>query len=132
MNTIWNKRCNSVTAVDLSQAMLDMLLKLAASNPHFDHIQTARALTRQALERRYNLVMMNQTLSDLVDDSARKYLVGKLWDITSDLMIITDRGTPEGYRCILNARDQVLASGTPCHIVAPVRKRFITCFIVHS
>lgn len=47
-------------------------------------------------------------LADLPDDGVRKHTVNALWAQTKDILVLVDRGTPEGSRVIANARQQIL------------------------
>lgn len=86
----------------------------------------------------YDLTMAAFSLGDLPDDGVRRSTVAALWEQTSDMIILVERGTPEGSRIISNARTQLLSSAgylgdqgetaqqrpsdssdAPLHIVAP-------------
>lgn len=115
MDKVWGAAC-AITAVDLSTAMLDVLQKLAPFNAKFSGLEAVRTMSSD----RHNLVIASHVLTDLPDDNARKHVVRSLWKAAEDVLVFIDRGNPEGYRCILNARNFVLEQPAPFHIVAPV------------
>jgi ribosomal protein RSM22 (predicted rRNA methylase) len=63
-----------------------------------------------------DLVTLAYVLSELAPDTQRR-LVGKLWRLTADILVIVEPGTPAGWQRILSAREVLIASGA--HIVAP-------------
>lgn len=115
MDKVWST-AREITAVDLSTAMLDVLQKLAPFNPKFSNLEAIRTMSSD----KYNMVIASHVLTDLPDDNARAYVVKSLWNAAEDMLVFIDRGNPEGYRCILNARSFILKQPSPFHIVAPV------------
>lgn len=57
----------------------------------------------------YDLAMAAFSLGDLPDDGVRRSTVSALWEQTRDILILVERGTPEGSRIISNARTQLLS-----------------------
>lgn len=47
-------------------------------------------------------------MSELPDDGVRKMSIEALWKQTEDMMVLIDRGTPEGFRVLAEARKQIL------------------------
>ena len=54
---------------------------------------------------------------DEVAPAALPKLIDRLWRLTADTLLIVEPGTPAGWRRILDARTQLIASGA--HIAAP-------------
>lgn len=51
------------------------------------------------------------TLGDLSDSKVRREVVRSMWDSKADVIVIIDRGTPNGFDIIAQARDQLLRLG---------------------
>ncbi len=73
----------------------------------------------------FDLVVLAYVLDEL-EEGARSPLIGRLWALTNDLLLIVEPGTPAGWRRILAARQVLLEEGAilvaPCphHAVCPV------------
>ena len=63
-----------------------------------------------------DLVTAAYVLDEIAPASLPK-LVGRLWELTADTLLIVEPGTPAGWRRILDARSQLIAAGA--HLVAP-------------
>lgn len=63
-----------------------------------------------------DLVLLAYVLDEL-PAAARGPLVGHLWDLTGDTLLIVEPGTPAGWQRILHARDLLIQAGA--HILAP-------------
>lgn len=74
------------------------------------------------------MVVSSFTLSELGNDKYRSNVIESLWNSTSDVLVLVDRGTPIGYNIIMKARDQIFKlagnSKLQVHIVAPVASFF--------
>lgn len=110
----WKNSLRSIHGVDISEPMLQMARKLLvgicrnADNP-IDTIELRRFLSLAAKPRQYDLTVAAFSLGDLPDDGVRKMTVNALWEQTRDILVLIDRGTPEGSRVIANARRQILS-----------------------
>lgn len=56
-------------------------------------------------------------LLDELAPAARPKLIGRLWALTKDTLLVVEPGTPAGWRRILEARGQLIEAGA--HIAAP-------------
>jgi ribosomal protein RSM22 (predicted rRNA methylase) len=65
---------------------------------------------------RNDLVTLAYVLDEL-DPGQRAALIGQLWSLTGDTLLIVEPGTPAGYRRILDARDALLQQGA--NMLAP-------------
>ncbi|WP_102961206.1 small ribosomal subunit Rsm22 family protein [Mangrovicella endophytica] len=75
-----------------------------------------------------DLVTLAYVLDEL-SPAAGEQLISRLWALTRGLLVVVEPGTPAGWRRILAARDQLIASGaavvapcahaSPCPLVAP-------------
>jgi ribosomal protein RSM22 (predicted rRNA methylase) len=64
----------------------------------------------------HDLVVIAYVLNEL-EPTARAPLLDRLWDLTGDILLLVEPGTPTGWQRILAARQQLLARGAA--IVAP-------------
>ena len=63
-----------------------------------------------------DLVSIAYVLDEVAPASLQK-LVGRLWQLTADTLIIVEPGTPAGWQRILTARQQLIEAGA--HVLAP-------------
>jgi ribosomal protein RSM22 (predicted rRNA methylase) len=69
----------------------------------------------------HDLVIASFALGDLPSADARANLVRALWQQTRDVLVLIDRGNPEGFQRIAQARAQLLEAepAHALHVVAP-------------
>ena len=75
-----------------------------------------------------DLVLLAYVLDEL-PEAAREPLIGQLWTLTNDTLLIVEPGTPAGWKRILQARDVLIQAGgqilapcphtRPCPLAAP-------------
>jgi ribosomal protein RSM22 (predicted rRNA methylase) len=65
---------------------------------------------------RHDLVMLAYVLDEL-PPAAHGPLIDRLWQATSDMLVVIEPGTPAGWSRILAARERLIAAGA--HLVAP-------------
>jgi ribosomal protein RSM22 (predicted rRNA methylase) len=65
----------------------------------------------------HDLVTIAYVLDEL-DPAQRSPLLGRVWSLTGDTLLIVEPGTPEGWRRVLDARTRLLETGA-AHLVAP-------------
>lgn len=63
-----------------------------------------------------DLVSIAYVLDEVAPASLPK-LIGRLWQLTADMLLIVEPGTPAGWRRILAARQQLIEAGA--HLLAP-------------
>ena len=63
-----------------------------------------------------DLVVLAYTLNELGPD-VRASVLQRLWQMTADVLVIVEPGTPAGWQRILAARRQLIESGA--HVIAP-------------
>lgn len=93
----WGKELSAASVVQSDWKSADLRNPLPALEPH-------------------QLVTLTYVLDEL-EPPARSALVGQLWNLTADMLLIVEPGTPAGWRRILEARGQLLGLGA--HLVAP-------------
>lgn len=115
----WPESLNEAMAVDLSQQMLDFCDRFQRlADLKMSKWTMQRHLTSSG---RYDLVTCAFALSELKSDENRRDVVARLWKMTSDVLVLVDRGTPRGFSHIAAARQQILdlSKEGSLHIVAP-------------
>lgn len=119
----WAKSMKDVMAVDVSQSMLEIGTELLKNQQVFGSVKWRQYMAMNPQTRpKYNLVVASMVLSELTDDHLRMQSVDHLWQQTDDILVLIDRGNPEGFRILRNARDRLIAENkTDLHIVAPVK-----------
>ncbi|KAI9143549.1 mitochondrial small ribosomal subunit Rsm22-domain-containing protein [Paraphysoderma sedebokerense] len=63
---------------------------------------------KENVDSQYDMVVSAFTLSELQNDSIRNSTIDNLWNMTQDVLVLIDRGTPSGYHHILHARERIL------------------------
>lgn len=115
-STVWPD-LQSITLLEASPAIRAVGEKLAAAS-HLAHIDWRNAdVTRDAGRLSLSdLVTLAYVLDELSPEQGAK-LVDLLWSLTSGVLVIVEPGTTAGWRRILNARTQLIATGA--NILAP-------------
>lgn len=76
----------------------------------------------------YDLVTSSYMLSEMKED-ARDAVVEKMWQQTSNCLVLVETGTPKGYATVIQARDLLLKKGA--FLVAPC-PHHMSCPMLHS
>jgi ribosomal protein RSM22 (predicted rRNA methylase) len=69
-----------------------------------------RFLSLSGRPKYYDLTVAAFSLGDLPDDGVRKMTINALWEQTKDVLVLVERGTPEGSRIISSARNLILSN----------------------
>jgi ribosomal protein RSM22 (predicted rRNA methylase) len=106
------------TLFDANGALRALALDLAQASARFNALDyqagEARALLAKADAA--DLVVASYLIGELGEAEQRE-LAERLWSQTGDTLVIVEPGTPGGYRRILAARAQLIASGA--RVLAP-------------
>lgn len=114
-HTVWPE-LQSATLVETSPSIRAVGQKLTAASG-LAHIDWQDAnITRTTLRADADIVTLAYVLDEL-EPADRTKLVDTLWSRTRGLLVIVEPGTTAGWRRILDARDQLIASGAA--IIAP-------------
>ncbi|KAI9315465.1 mitochondrial small ribosomal subunit Rsm22-domain-containing protein [Dichotomocladium elegans] len=105
--------------VDLSDDMLTIAEQLKASVAPRSSIEFKRYLSWKSEAQKPDLVVCAFTLGDISSAALQKSIVGQLWDMTGDTLVLIDRGTPIGFSNIARARQHILDTTKDMHVVAP-------------
>ncbi|KAJ1919353.1 37S ribosomal protein S22 [Mycoemilia scoparia] len=130
INEVWNSEVKDFTGVDISEDMLqsaEEIIKYASDNCKFENIEFKRYLAASNDAGKFDLVVCAFSLSELPSDNIRKSTIQNLWAHTKDTLVIVDRGTPQGAKIVMEARNWILEHSKPestngeasVHTVAP-------------
>ncbi|RKP12176.1 mitochondrial small ribosomal subunit Rsm22-domain-containing protein, partial [Piptocephalis cylindrospora] len=112
-----------VRGVDVSEPMLTMAQNIHRgfqdSMPDGPKTTFHRFLSYSSQPESYDLVVASYVLGDLVDDQTRVKTLRELWDRTGEVLVLIERGTPEGFRALESMRSTLLGSRTGAHILGP-------------
>jgi len=104
------------TMVEASEAMIqvgDALARESGARATWIAADIARGLP--TLERA-DLVTLSYVLGELAP-AAIDPLIERLWELSADVLLVVEPGTPAGWQRILELRDRLIALGA--HILAP-------------
>ena len=73
-------------------------------------------ITKDCFQEKADLVISSYMLNEL-EESSRKNAIQKMWEATSELLLLIEPGTPKGFKHILEAREILLQQNA--NIVAP-------------
>jgi ribosomal protein RSM22 (predicted rRNA methylase) len=111
------------TFIDLSQTMLEVIQSILESFPKLQSELKRYLPLSTPSEEKSDLVIAAFVLSELPNDQNRKITIQALWNQTSDILVLIDRGTPVGSSIIQKARQEIIDSclqkGEKLHIIAP-------------
>ncbi|KAF9970544.1 37S ribosomal protein S22 [Actinomortierella ambigua] len=100
------------TGIDTSLPMLEIAGDVISSISDEDNLMNRVSLkpfvSYGSQASKYDIVMSAFTLSEITSLSLRRSTLQNLWDSTNDMLILVDRGTPNGFRILAEAREQIL------------------------
>ncbi|KAG0227072.1 37S ribosomal protein S22 [Actinomortierella wolfii] len=100
------------TGIDSSLPMLEIAENVISSISDEDNLMSRVTLkpfmSYGSEAAKYDIVMSAFTLSEITSLSMRRSTLQHLWDSTKDMLILVDRGTPNGFRILAEAREQIL------------------------
>lgn len=114
-NKIWNGIEKNI-GVDLSEDMLAVAERMSKGS--MKGFMGRRFLPNTESGEKADLVISSFTLGDLTSDAIRSQTIQNLWSHTTDILVLIDRGTPEGFKRITQARSMILDT-QDTHIIAP-------------
>ena len=114
---------SSVTAVEASPAMREAGAFFVRGIGGLDDVLWLPGIEdpgRDLFAARQDLVTCSYVLSEQRSDSGRAALVRKLWNMTADVLVIIEPGTPKGFLNVAAARQLILDENAgEVHVVAP-------------
>ncbi|KAK9728061.1 37S ribosomal protein S22 [Basidiobolus ranarum] len=113
-NEYFGKSIQRYHGVDISDSMLTaaetLIEKSSISNVTFE-----RYFSYNPNQAKSDLVVSAFSLSELPNDGIRQSTLEALWNKTSDVLVLIERGTPEGFRIISSARQHLLSRANKVH-----------------
>ncbi|KAG0260741.1 37S ribosomal protein S22 [Actinomortierella ambigua] len=100
------------TGIDSSLPMLEIAENVISSISEEDNLMSRVSLkpfmSYGPKTNKYDIVMSAFALSEITSLSLRRSTLQHLWESTNDMLILVDRGTPNGFRILAEAREQIL------------------------
>lgn len=116
---IWPDDTHRFTLLEREKGMITLGRQLASYslNPHVQKAEWHNVNIQGKWESNdHELVVASYVLGEMKPEQA-VYLVNKLWEKTTGILLLVEPGTPDGFSRIKQARDQLLAKGG--YAVAP-------------
>ncbi|KAL1918816.1 uncharacterized protein VTP21DRAFT_2838 [Calcarisporiella thermophila] len=104
---VYGDTLQKFVGVDKSEDMLRIAETLITSHPNPQKIEFQQYLPYN-LKEKHDLVISSFTLGEIPTTSAQNSTLDALWNLTGDVLILIDRGTPAGFNKIVTARDYIL------------------------
>lgn len=83
-------------------------------------------ILKSTYSEKFDMIISSYVLNEF-DDASRLITVKKLWDITNNIFVVIEPGTPEGFRQIKQIRDALLKEGA--YIIAPCTQSGGECLL---
>mgnify|MGYP001625154925 FL=1 len=104
-----------ITCLEYEKEMLkigERLMKKTETKASWEQFD----ITKDCFQEKADLVISSYMLNEL-EESSRKNAIQKMWEATSELLLLIEPGTPKGFKHILEAREILLQQNA--NIVAP-------------
>ncbi|KAJ0049233.1 hypothetical protein Pint_14862 [Pistacia integerrima] len=162
LREVWPRSLEKVNIVEPSQSMQragQSLTQGLENLPLIHSYDSIQALSKdiKKSEREHDLVIASYVLGEIPSLKDRITIVRQLWDLTGDVLVLVEPGTPQGFSIISQMRSHILwmekrksrksearkskgvnnknsnevatlRSGV--HIVAPVSMEIFSCFLL--
>ncbi|KAF9177357.1 37S ribosomal protein S22 [Haplosporangium sp. Z 767] len=114
-NEVWDTPMK-YTGVDASMAMLEtaeeILNAMSSRGTPIQDVAFKPFMSHGPQAAKHDIVMSAFVLSELTTPALRKSTLEHLWDSTNDILVLIDRGTPNGFKVLSEAREQILGLDT--------------------
>ncbi|XP_071919885.1 rsm22-cox11 tandem protein 2, mitochondrial-like isoform X1 [Coffea arabica] len=113
LREVWPKSMEKINLIEPSQSMQragQRLIKDLKDLPFIQSYGSIQALTQSISksERQHDLVIASYVLGEIPSLKDRITVVRQLWDLTGDVLILIEPGTPEGSNIISQMRSHIL------------------------
>ncbi|KAJ6833210.1 methyltransferase-like protein 17, mitochondrial [Iris pallida] len=113
MREVWPRSLEQVNLVEPSKEMQragQTLLQDLKGSPLIHSYDTLQALNcaLDKSERKHDLVISSYALGEIPSLSDRITIVRQLWDLTQDVLVLLEPGTPQGSKIIQQMRSYIL------------------------
>lgn len=112
LRDVWPQSVENINLVEPSQHMQragQSLLKGLKNLPLIQSFSSIQALSESIKrDRKHDLVIASYVLGEIPSLKDRITLVRQLWDLTGDVLVLVEPGTPEGSNIISQVRSHIL------------------------
>ncbi|XVF10349.1 hypothetical protein REPUB_Repub07fG0175100 [Reevesia pubescens] len=113
MREVWPKSVEKVNIVEPSQSMQragQSLIQGLKNLPLIHSYTSLQSLTKEIRksEREHNLVIASYVLGEIPSLKDRITIVRQLWNLTRDVLVLVEPGTPHGFNIISQMRSHIL------------------------
>lgn len=113
LREVWPKSMEKINLIEPSQSMQragQRLIKDLKDLPFIQSYGSIQALSQSInkSERQHDLVIASYVLGEIPSLKDRITVVRQLWDLTGDVLILLEPGTPEGSNIISQMRSHIL------------------------
>lgn len=113
MMEVWPQSLETINLVEPSQSMQragQSLLKGLKNLPLIQSYGSIQSLSKHANKsgRQHDLVIASYVLGEIPSLKDRITLVRQLWDLTGDILVLVEPGTPQGSNIISQMRSHIL------------------------
>ncbi|KAK7849806.1 methyltransferase-like protein 17 [Quercus suber] len=113
LREVWPQSLEKVNLVEPSQSMQRAgrsLIQGMKNLPLIHSYDSIQALTKSInkSERRHDLVIASYVLGEIPSLKDRITIVRQLWDLTQDVLVLVEPGTPHGFNVISQMRSHIL------------------------
>ncbi|XP_077245658.1 copper ion binding / methyltransferase isoform X5 [Tasmannia lanceolata] len=113
LREVWPQSLESVNLIEPSKAMqraCQSLLQDLKDLPLIHSYDSIQALTQKLLkpDRVHDLVIASYVLGEIPSLKDRITIVRQLWDLTRDVLVLVEPGTPQGSSIICQMRSHIL------------------------
>ncbi|KAL5719062.1 5-oxoprolinase (ATP-hydrolyzing) [Ranunculus cassubicifolius] len=110
---VWPRSLETINLVEPSKHMQRVgqsLLRGMVDLPHIRSYDSIQALMKKLdkPDREHDLVMASYVLGEVASLKDRITIVRQLWDLTRDVLVLVEPGTPQGYKIIAQMRSHIL------------------------
>ncbi|KAF5478027.1 hypothetical protein F2P56_004620 [Juglans regia] len=113
LREVWPESLEKINLVEPSQSMQRAgrsLIQGLKNLPLIHGYDSIQALTKsiKKSEREHDLVIASYVLGEIPSLKDRITVVRQLWDLTQDVLVLVEPGTPQGYNIISQMRSHIL------------------------
>ncbi|GAA0166245.1 chaperone [Lithospermum erythrorhizon] len=113
MREVWPRSLERVNLIEPSQSMQRAGLRLIKDLKNLPIIQSypsIQELTQniRKTERKHDIVIASYVLGEIPSFKDRISIVRQLWDLTQDVLVLVEPGTPQGSKIISHMRSHIL------------------------
>lgn len=113
LREVWPNSLEKVNLIEPSQSMQragQSLIKDLKNLPHIQSYASIQSLSQNISksERKHDLVIASYVLGEIPSLKDRITIVRQLWDLTEDVLVLMEPGTPHGSNIISQVRSHIL------------------------